>query len=412
MDTYLPNARIVVSNTLPVVLAIVLAFACSLWSPDAAIAQSANACTAEGQSLSEAQNNYSAQCLAPRVDCDPIGSLWICSSEIISETISATQLSTVTQSSTLIANQAATNITNRPAVPVLNPAGFPGAGNQNGRPICLADANAVNGYSYENGRSCIVVPGVTASSSNPLIDNRICSPWMEIGYGNYVLQNNVWNSSAVFSNNWSQCIELGGTRGNYIAKWDYNWLDRTQGEEYAVKSYPQVYYGRKTEFNRSGTIAETGLPVNINQLPRIRVDFKYRETGNAERNVALESFLHTSCETSDNNKHFEMMVWVDKPSIRTPGAQVTTASIDGRSWDVFTNPQLTWGYVAFVAQQPITEATLDWNAFIDWSRTQGPAFGVPPTGNNTCLGAVEFGTETFWGNGTFTLERFNVQVSR
>ena len=58
MDMYLPNARIVVSNTLPVVLAIVLAFTYSIFSPGAAIAQSASACTAQGQSLSEAQNNY------------------------------------------------------------------------------------------------------------------------------------------------------------------------------------------------------------------------------------------------------------------------------------------------------------------------------------------------------------------
>ena len=134
--------------------------------------------------------------------------------------------------------------------------------------------------------------------------------------------------------------------------------------------------------------------------------------GNAERNVALESFLHTICEAEDNNKFFEMMVWVDKPTIRTPGVLVTSANIDGRVWDVFVNPQLSWGYVAFVAQQPFTEATLDWNAFIDWSRFQGPAFGVAPTGSNTCLGAVEIGTETFWGNGTFTLERFAVSVNR
>lgn len=99
--------------------------------------------------------------------------------------------------------------------------------------------------------------------------------------------------------------------------------------------------------------------------------------GNAERNVALESFLHTICEAEDNNKFFEMMVWVDKPTIRTPGVLVTSANIDGRVWDVFVNPQLSWGYVAFVAQQPFTEATLDWNAFIDWSRFQGPASASP-----------------------------------
>jgi len=388
-------------------LLLLLPIAATWLTPTTVIAQT-GACIAQGSSLTEARDAYNAQCSAPRVDCDPIGSTWFCSSDTLPANLSQFQISPPVVPSI----QATTTDTARPASPVISPVNFPGTGSQNGNPICLVDTNTINGFGFENNQSCVVVPGVTASRNNPLLGNRICSPWMEIGYGNYVLQNNVWNSSAVFSNDWSQCIELGGSQGNYIARWDYNWLDRTQGDEFAVKSYPQVYYGRKTEYNRSGTVAETGLPVDINQVPATQVNFRYSETGNAERNVALESFLHTSCETTDNNKHFEMMVWVGKPTIRTPGVLVTSANIDGRAWDVFTNPQLAWGYVAFVAQQPFNEGSLDWNAFIDWSRFQGPAFGIPPTGNNTCLGAVEIGTETFWGNGSFTLERFDVLLDR
>jgi len=378
----------------------------ALLSTDAAFTQtttSPNACSARGESLNAAKAAYAAMCKLPRLDCDPIGSEWICSSENL-----------LTNQSSLLPLQSADTAleATRQASPVLGSNGFPGTGNVGGTPICLDSSNAINGYSFENNQSCVVVQGVTASRNNPLIGNRICSSWMEIGYGNYVLQNNVWNEDGVFSDNWTQCIQLDGGPGNYVAKWDYNWLGRAEGEEYAVKSYPQVYYGRKTQFNQSGTVAETGLPVPINQLPDMRVDFKYSETGNAERNVALESFLHTSCDATEENKHFEMMVWVDSPSIRTPGTLVSTANIDGRVWDVYTNPQLSWGYVAFVAQQPLTEGSLDWNAFVDWSRFQGPAFGVASTGNNTCLGAVEIGTETFWGNGTFTLDRFNVTIGR
>jgi len=325
-------------------LFIALFFSATLFSANSVFAQT-GACLVQGETLTEARNAYAAQCTAPRVDCDPIGSSWFCSSQTLSANPLQFEPAPVAPSQSISASAS------RPAAAVVSPVDFPNTGSSNGNPICLTDANSINGYGFENNRSCVVVSGVTATRSNPLTDNRICSPWMEIGYGNYVLQNNVWNSNGVFSNNWSQCIELGGSQGNYIARWDYNWLDRTQGEEFAVKSYPQVYYGRKTEYNRSGTVAETGLPADINQLPPIQVNIRYSETGNAERNVALESFLHTSCETTDYNKHFEMMVWVDKPTIRTPGVLVTTANIDGRTWDVFTNPQLSWGYVAFVAQR-------------------------------------------------------------
>jgi len=283
------------------------------------------------------------------------------------------------------------------------------AGFSNGHPVCLTDASEVNnnGFGYENNRTCVVT-GATATRNQPLLNQRSCINWLEIGYGNYRLQNNVWNFSAVFNDNWSQCIELGGSPGNYVAKWDYNWLPRNQGQEFAVKSYPQVYYGRKTRYNISGSVAETGLPQSINNLSRYRVQYDYSETGIVERNVALESFFHTSCEAEENNKQFEMMVWVGVPNIRTPGTQVTTATVDGQGWDVFVNTDLPWGYVAFVAQNPSNRGTLDWNAFVDWSRNVGPAFGVPAVGRNTCMGAIEMGTETFWGTGTFTLNRFQV----
>jgi len=286
------------------------------------------------------------------------------------------------------------------------------AGFSNGHPVCLTDASDAgnNGFGFENDRTCVVT-GATATRNRPLLNQRSCIPWLEIGYGNYKLQNNVWNASAVFSNNWSQCIELQGSPGNYVASWDYNWLQRNEGNEFAVKSYPQVYYGRKTRYNLSGTVAETGLPQPTDNLSQYQVHYDYSETGIVERNVALESFFHTSCEAEEHNKQFEMMVWVGIPNIRTPGTQVTSATIDGQGWDVYVNTQLPWAYVAYVAQNPSNRGTLNWNAFVDWSRNVGPAFGVPAMARNTCMGAIEIGTETFWGTGTFTLNRFQVNRS-
>ncbi len=282
-------------------------------------------------------------------------------------------------------------------------------GYTNGTPICLTDASDGNGdnFGYENDQSCRIVAGRTATAEDPLLNTRWCQPWAEIAYGDYVLQNNTWNFSDVYSDRWSQCIELGGSRGNYVAKWDYNWLAKNEGNEYSVKSYPQVYYGRKTRNSQSGTPAKLGLPVNVNNMPNYKVRYKYRETGTAERNVALESFFHTSCEAEEWNKHFEMMIWVNKPVIKTPGTKVTEATIDGKRWDVYINPALTWGYVAFVEQTPSNEGWLDWKEFVDWTRFQGPQHGVWSVGN-TCMGAIEIGTETFWGNGTFTLDEFRV----
>ncbi len=293
---------------------------------------------------------------------------------------------------------------------VPDPVQLQAGGYVDGKPICLTDASDGNhdGFGYENNRTCTVVDGHTATSANPLLGSRWCEPWAEINYGDYVLQNNTWNDSEVYSNRWHQCIELRGTKGSYVAKWDYNWLGRTEGNEYSVKSYPQVYYGRKTRNTMSGTPEKLGLPAPLNSIPDYKVRFKYSETGNPERNVALESFFHTSCEAEEWNKQFELMVWVGVPAIRSPGPKVAEVTFGGVGWDVHTNPKLDWGYVAFVAQEPMNEGWLDWNDFVEWTRYNGPSFGVPRIQNNTCMGAIEIGTETFWGKGTFTLHEFRV----
>lgn len=379
---------------------------------------SGQSCIATGDSLDSAITAYDQQCTLSRADCDPINGVWYCASFDISlnnqsnlSGLTAT-LPSITQPS-ITSTQALLSII-RPAGVAPPPIATPTAGASNGRPICLSDANDAvgRGFGFENNQSCVVVNGITATRNQPLVNQRICAPWFEIAFGNYKLQNNTWNSTAVPTNNWSQCIELTSSRGNYVARWDYNWLQQNQGNEYAVKSYPQVYYGRKTQFNISGTVQETGLPVLIDQMQQIHVEYQYSETGQAERNVALESFFHTSCDANDDNKQYEMMVWVGVPAIRTPGVLLTSVTLSGQDWNVYTNPTLGWSYVAFVADQPSNRGTLDWNAFVDWSRFNGSAFGIPAMADNSCMGAIEIGTETFWGTGTFSLDRFNVINAR
>ncbi len=299
-----------------------------------------------------------------------------------------------------------------PGANVPGPVTVPGIGWIDGRPVCLTDASDGNsdGFGFENNRTCIVASGTTATAQMPLLNTRWCQPWAEISYGDYVLQNNTWNESEVYSDNWHQCIELRGSASQFAPRWDYNWLARNGGDEFSVKSYPQVYYGRKTGNSISGPATRLGLPAPLSQLRNFQIRYRYSETGNAERNVALESFFHTSCQAEEWNKQFELMVWVGVPTIRTPGPKVAEVNFDGRDWSVHTNPTLGWGYVAFVADNETSHGVLNWNQFVDWVRFNGPAYGVPTLNDNTCMGAIEIGTETFWGQGTFSLDEFRVVV--
>ncbi len=214
------------------------------------------------------------------------------------------------------------------------------------------------------------------------------------------------------NNSWTQCIRLDLIGNRPVASWTFDWLDMLDGDLEAVKSYPQVYYGRKTARSTSGSFEELGLPELVYNLPEFTVDYRWSLTGDAENNVALESFFHTSCEVNHDNKEFEMMIWVGRPKTKSSGVYLIVATIDGKRWEVYANPWLDWGYISFVAEESSYSGRLNWNRFVEWSRDNATAYGINRLRSDTCMGAIEIGTETFWGKGDFTLHQFDVNYSR
>jgi len=238
-------------------------------------------------------------------------------------------------------------------------------------------------------------------------------------YDNYVVLNNDWNAGAMFKDNWSQSVSVHRKRdGRAVVVFDYDWLGQFDGGEFEVKSYPQISYGNKLGTHVSGSKAETGLPERVRDLDEFRVDYAFVEQGNAERNMAFESFFHTSCAITGptykvDNREFEMMVWVASPTIRTPGGGKVAESvmIDNQLWDVWTKPEQNDEYIAFTAVNEALQGTLNWNRFVDWTvawTAANPNSGIKVLDTNWCMGAIEFGVETFWGAGRLTINKFEV----
>ncbi len=246
-----------------------------------------------------------------------------------------------------------------------------------------------------------------------------CEAWAAVAYGKYVVLNNSWNSRAINDQSWFQLINVTeNANGTISPAWAYDWRGQFDGDEIAVKAYPEVLYGPKLGTHVSGTREETGLPAKVSELPEFVVSYDYSETGNAERNVALESFFHDSddirgpCD-DDDNRVYEMMIWVNNPSIRTPGKlALTGVMVDNQLWNVYIKPDSNKHYIAFTAQNPTTSGTLNWKRFVDWTRDWTAANAeerrIDVLDPGFHMGAIEIGTEMWWGEGTFTLNNFEV----
>ncbi len=236
----------------------------------------------------------------------------------------------------------------------------------------------------------------------------------------FVVLNNDWGAGAVNSDNWTQTVAVDRlTNGNANIVFEYDWLAQTDGNEYAVKSYPQVIYGNKLGAHVSGTFEELGVPATISDLEEFKIDYRYKETGDAERNLAFESFFHSDCDIrgpnfSVDNREYEMMVWISSPSIRTPGSTKaeTSVMIDNQLWDVWIKPEQDKEYIAFTAVNELAQGTLNWNRFIDWtvewSAINQPVYDIKALDQNWCMAGIEFGVETWWGAAKLTLEELNI----
>jgi len=282
-----------------------------------------------------------------------------------------------------------------------------------------------------------VVDGLASSASDPISittplsanmqpiksNTSSCEAWPAVAYDKYVVLNNTWNSRVMTDDSWSQVINVTeNTNGSVSSSWTYDWKgpsDAGQFGEFAVKAYPEVLYGPKLGTHVSGSKEETGLPELVRNLPEFVVSYDFSETNTtAERNVALESFFHDSCNIQGpcddvDNRAYEMMIWVNNPTIRTPGdLALTGVMVDNKLWNVYIKPRSDKHYIAFTAQTPSTSGTINWKRFVDWTvnwtAENAEALEIDKLDPDFCMGAIEIGTEMWWGQGTFTLNRFEV----
>ena len=268
--------------------------------------------------------------------------------------------------------------------------------------------------SYETPRSFVLTP----ETSN----EAVCEIWPSVSYDDIILLNNIWNNRSLTSDAWTQSISANQTStGVTKPSWSYNWLSRTDGPESEVKAYPQIVYGNKLGTHVSADKSVTGLPEEASNIPELTIDFEYTEefNGQVERNVALESFFHSSCNITgpcdfEDNRAFEMMVWVENPDEKKPGdLALTGVMIDDRLWDVYIKPNSNKEYIAFTAHEEFGgSGTLNWNRFVEWTMQwtaeNHEALGIDQLSPELCMAAIEMGTELWWGEGSFTLEKFEV----
>ncbi|EFL37469.1 GH12 family glycosyl hydrolase domain-containing protein [Streptomyces griseoflavus] len=223
-----------------------------------------------------------------------------------------------------------------------------------------------------------VVAALMTATPPAQADTTICETYGSTTIqGRYVVQNNRWGSSA------TQCVTATDT-GFRLTR-----ADGSVPTNGAPKSYPSVFNG----CHYTNCSPGTALPARISSISGAPSSISYGYVSDAVYNASYDIWLDPTPRTDGVNRT-EIMIWLNKVGpIQPIGSQVGTATVAGRSWQVWSGGNGTNDVLSFVAPSAISSWSFDVMDFVRETVARGMA------GSDWYLTSVQAGFEP-WQNGT------------
>ncbi|MFI7347510.1 cellulose binding domain-containing protein [Streptomyces sp. NPDC049936] len=208
-------------------------------------------------------------------------------------------------------------------------------------------------------------------------DTTICEPFGTTTIqGRYVVQNNRWGSSA------TQCVTATDS-GFRVTQ-----ADGSVPTNGAPKSYPSVFNGCHYTTCSPGT----SLPARLNTVSSAPSSISYGFVGDAVYNASYDIWLDPTPRTDGVNRT-EIMIWFNRVGpIQPIGSPVGTATVGGRTWEVWSGGNGSNDVLSFVAPSAISSWSFDVMDFVRATVARGLAE------DDWYLTSVQAGFEP-WQNG-------------
>ena len=321
--------------------------------------------------------------------------------------------------------------------------------NNGGEENSVDDNTSVSACCLQEDRTPPAQGSVITTSSAPIMSNGVDGfpdagpqsvdtnrPFSFPGlrYGSYLMLNNSFNDSNTRWSDWSQSIVLNdGSPVTAEVTWDWG-LESQKFQPFETLAFPELVYGTKSPDERSGTFAQTGLPVEEANRPDISINYSYSrvagvsdaplgandtlaESADSEHNVIIESFWHDSCEIVRNggpndNQVMEVLVWFYHGE-RLPSGPLDIIGnkiIDGAEYTIYRKSS-NFNFLAYVATEERQSGTLNYSAFIEDAKANAATYNVYQLTDSDCFANILFGPEEFQGAGSFTINNFEITRS-
>jgi cellulose 1,4-beta-cellobiosidase len=256
-------------------------------------------------------------------------------------------------------------------------------------------ANADPAISAAGGTASAPTPAPTATSAPPTATNAAAQTTLSGSQtamttdGNYVIQNNEWNSGAPESTT----TDLGEDFS--VASSSIS--NATNG---APGGYPSIYQGCHWGNCSGGNLATHPVPGGVG----VTSSWSTTQPGGSNAyDVAYDNWFNSTPTTSGQPDCAELMVWLNhNGSVQPFGSDVGTAAIDGTSYNVWFGKQ-AWPTISYVMTNPATSVS---NLNIGDLAADAVSRGFMPA--SCFLISVEAGFELWQGGQGLATNSFSV----
>jgi chitodextrinase len=199
-----------------------------------------------------------------------------------------------------------------------------------------------------------VTPNVTSCTSTATPTGTT-----SIQGGEYIIQDNEWNSTA------EQCVNY--TSGTAWSMSTANFNLPTNG---APATYPSIYkgchWGLCTPTNDS-------MPIQVSNLATATSSWSTTQPATGAYDVAYDVWFNSTPTTKGQPDGTELMIWLNsRGGVQPFGGQTGTANVAGANWNVWTGQQTSWKIISYVLNPGGTSFTnLNVKALIDDAVSRG-----------------------------------------
>jgi LysM repeat protein len=233
------------------------------------------------------------------------------------------------------------------------------------------------------------VVAVVAGAGPARADTQICDRYGSTVQNRYVVMNNLWGAGT------AQCLT---TTNSGFAITNANHNKPTNG---APVSYTAIYLG----CHYGNCSPGTNLPLQVGQIGNATSNVSFSYAGSGVYNAAYDIWLDPTPKRDGENK-LELMIWLNKLGpIHPYGERTGSATVGGRTWEVWTGNAPTRRVVSYVAPSPLTSLDVDVLDFVKDVKTYSNLT------ESWYLTSIQAGFEPWVGGAGLAVNSFAAEVN-